>query len=214
MNEGIVELLGNIVESRDLGSGEHVRRVKGFTYILANQVMHDCPEYGLNERQINLITFASAMHDVGKITVPENILLKPGKLTRDEFEIMKQHCEQGAEILKKMKGFWSEEYLRQDLDICLYHHEKWDGKGYPCGLKGDDIPISAQIVSLADIYDALTSKRVYKEAYTHEKALEMILNGQCGAFSEKMLACLKKCAPHFLNHARDTEKTIRTNLPS
>ena len=197
ISASLVEVLGDVVESRDSGNGDHVRRVRGYTNILANQVMEDLPEYGLTPHTISLMTFASSLHDVGKIAIPDTILLKPGKLTSEEFETMKTHCEKGCLILQKMSGSWSGEYLNMGLAICAAHHEKWDGKGYPKGLKGEEIPISAQIVSIADIYDALTTQRPYKEAYSPEKARSMILNGECGAFSEKLLQCFKKCSERF-----------------
>lgn len=197
MSENLIEVLGDVVESRDAESGDHIQRVKGYTNILAKQVMKDIPEYGLDNYTVNLMTFASALHDVGKISIPDAILLKPGKLTKEEFDIMKTHCEKGRDIVMKMKGAWSEEYLQMGLDICMYHHEKWDGRGYPKGLRGDEIPIAAQIVSVADIYDALTTKRVYKAAYLPEEAFHMIINGECGTFSQKLMSCFKKCRDKF-----------------
>lgn len=203
MQEGIVELLGDVVESRDAESGAHIQRVKSFTDILARRVMQDLPEYGLDEHAINVITFASALHDVGKIAIPDSILLKPGRLTKEEFEIMKTHCIRGVEILRKAPDDWNPEYLRVCEDICYCHHEKWDGKGYPEGLKGDAIPIAAQIVGIADCYDALTSKRPYKEAFSSRQAYEMIMLGDCGSFSPQLLMCLKACKDEF---AREVEK--------
>ncbi len=200
LNEDIIAFLGNIVEARDTESGEHVRRVKGFTYILAKQVMNDYPEYGLTEERIELITSASALHDLGKITIPDAILLKPGRLTSDEFETMKLHSTKGCEILKLAPMDWSEEYLQTSLEICKYHHEKYDGNGYPEGLKGDAIPISAQIVSIVDCFDALINKRCYKDAYPVDKAVEMIANGECGVFSPKLMNCFLKCKERFIEH--------------
>ena len=204
MSESALELLGDIVEERDAESGEHIHRVKGFTYILANQVMTDLPEYNLDAYAVDLIAFSSALHDVGKISISDAILLKPGKLTAEEFEVMKTHCEKGCAIIGKMQDKWSREYLEMGISICMNHHEKWDGKGYPRGLKGDEIPIEAQIVSIADIYDALTTKRVYKDAYSAQTAFNMIMNGECGAFSEKILKCFAKCHEQFEEHAKGT----------
>ena len=198
INEDIIELLGNITEARDVESGEHIRRVKGFTNILARRIMDSCPEYGLDEEKIALITSASALHDIGKIMIPDAILRKPGKFTAEEFEVMKTHCEKGCEILKKAPQGWDESYLNFSMEICRCHHEKWDGKGYPQGLKGDDIPISAQIVSVADCFDALTTKRIYKDAYTAQQAYDMILNGECGAFSPKILDAFKQVKDEFI----------------
>lgn len=203
MSESVVDLLGDVVESRDKESGEHIRRVKGFSNILAHQVMEDLPEYGLDEYTVDLITYTSSLHDVGKIFIPDSILCKPSKLTDEEFDIMKTHCEKGCLIIRKMADSWSQDYIEMGMTICRSHHEKWDGSGYPDGLKGDNIPIAAQIVSIADIYDALTSERVYKEKYADETAYEMIMSGECGIFSEKLLACLSKCRTRFAEHAAD-----------
>lgn len=201
MNEGIIDLLGEIVEGRDEESGEHIQRVKGYTNILAKQVMKDYPEYGLDDYSVGVITSAAALHDVGKIAIPDSILLKPGKLTPEEFEVMKSHSAEGCRIINRLENFWDKEYLRVSMEICRHHHEKWNGKGYPDGLCGDDIPISAQIVSIADIFDALTMKRCYKAAYPSEKAFEMIENGECGEFSEKILSCLKKVKDEYTRQA-------------
>lgn len=206
LNEDIIDLLGNITEARDTESGEHIRRVKGFTNILARHIMEDCPEYGLNEEKIKLITSASALHDIGKITIPDHILLKPGKFTVDEFDVMKTHCEKGCEILEKAPAGWSKDYLDFSMEICHFHHEKWDGKGYPNGLKGDEIPISAQIVAIADCFDALTSERVYKAAYSPDVAIDMILTGECGAFSDVMLRAFRESAEEFKEHVSDTSR--------
>lgn len=197
MSASAIDLLGDVVEGRDMESGEHIHRVKKYTNILANCVMRDLPEYGLDQYTVDLITFTSALHDVGKISIPDAILKKPGKLTAEEFEIMKTHCEKGRDIIQKMTGRWSQDYLDMGIAISLNHHEKWDGKGYPRGLKGDEIPIASQIVSIADIYDALTTKRVYKEAYGCGRAYDMIMSGECGAFSERMLQCFTKCRAKF-----------------
>ncbi len=197
MNNDIIELMGNVVEGRDEESGQHVRRVKNFTNIMANQVMNDYPEYGLTSELVDIITSASALHDVGKIMIPDSILLKPGRLTSEEFEIMKTHTISGCEILNKMPGDWDKTYMRISMEICRYHHEKYDGKGYPEGLSGDMIPISAQIVSVADCYDALVSKRVYKDAYSCDDAYNMIRNGECGVFSPKLMDSFSRCKDLF-----------------
>ncbi|MCR5420664.1 MAG: transporter substrate-binding domain-containing protein [Lachnospiraceae bacterium] len=197
MNTDIIELMGNVVEGRDEDSGQHVKRVKNFTNIMANQVMKDYPEYDLTPELVNIITSASALHDVGKIMIPDNILLKPGRLTNEEYEIMKSHTVSGTEILKNMPADWDKTYMKTSMEICRYHHEKYDGKGYPDGLKGDDIPISAQIVSVADCYDALVSKRVYKDAFSCDEAFRMIQSGECGAFSPKLMKSFEKCKALF-----------------
>lgn len=208
-NDEIVELLGDVVEMRDSESGKHIVRVKAFSYILANCVRRELPEYELTEEDVELIASASALHDVGKILISDSILLKPAKLTDEEFEIMKTHSAKGCDILRKASRNWGVKYLNIALDICHYHHEKWDGRGYPEGLKGDEIPISAQIVSVADCFDALTTKRTYKEAYDAETAFEMILAGECGKFSDKLLSCMKICREAFLEATANPEIFIR-----
>ncbi|MCM1539200.1 MAG: response regulator [bacterium] len=203
-NEEIIDILGTVVECRDLESGDHIKRVKTFTRIIAEQVMEDYPEYDLTPEKVRVIESASALHDVGKIAIPDNILLKPGKLTAEEFEIMKTHTTRGSELLNNIRGAWDETYGQYCYEICRYHHERFDGKGYPDHLAGDDIPIAAQIVSLADVYDALVSKRVYKDAYAIGEAYDMIQNGECGTFPPKILACFAKVRAAF-------EETVRVN---
>ena len=214
VNEDIVELFGNLTEARDVSSGEHIRRVKGFTHILAEQVMRDWPGYGLTAEQVELMTSASALHDVGKISIPDAVLLKPGRLTAEEFEIMKTHCEKGCEILARAPRDWSEGYLHLSMDICRYHHERVDGRGYPEGLKGDAIPVPAQIVGVADCFDALISRRVYKDAIGMESAFHMILNGECGLFSDKIMASFRACRAKLFRHAADTSSHIRSAMPA
>lgn len=196
-NTNIIDILGTVVESRNLESGEHVMRVKGYTEILAREMMKEYPEYGLTEKRIEVIVSASALHDIGKIAIPDNILLKPGKLTQDEYEYMKSHTTRGCEILSNIKDVWDEEYEKASYEICRHHHERYDGRGYPDKLKGDEIPISAQLVSVADVYDALVNERVYKSAYSKEQAFSMIINGECGIFSPKLLECFRNCKKKF-----------------
>lgn len=190
-NEMIIDILGTVVEYRNLESGEHIARVKGFTSLLAWKMMELFPESGLTPEKAGLIVAASPLHDIGKITIPDHILLKPGRLTRDEFELMKTHTTNGAEMLQRIKGAWDEDYAQTCYDICRYHHERFDGEGYPDGLSGRDIPLSAQIVAIADVYDALINKRVYKDAYTLEHSFQMIMNGECGTFSPELLECFR-----------------------
>lgn len=190
-NARILDALGTIVESRNLESGEHIKRVKDFTRILAEELMKDYPEYELTPDKVDVIVSASSMHDIGKIAIPDNILLKPARLTQEEFECMKSHTTRGCDILKSMKGAWDDNYGEACYEICRHHHERYDGRGYPDGLAGEDIPISAQIVSVADVYDALVSERVYKSAYSKEEAFHMIMRGECGVFSPKLLNCFK-----------------------
>ena len=187
--ENVIDILGTVVEYRNLESGEHIKRVKGYTRILGERLMKDYPEYGLNQDKIEIIVSASALHDIGKIAIPDSILLKPGKLTNDEFEYMKSHTTRGCEILSNIENTWDQEYGKYSYEICRYHHERYDGKGYPDGLKGEEIPVSAQIVSIADVYDALVNERVYKSAFAKEKAFQMIVTGECGVFSPKLLDC-------------------------
>ena len=196
-NERIIELLGTVVEYRNLESGQHIQRVKGFTKLLAEQLAERYPEYGLTEKRINVIVAASALHDVGKIAISDSILLKPGRLTKEEFEIMKTHTTGGCAIIEHMKGIGASEYEKVSYEIARHHHERYDGGGYPDGLRGDEIPIAAQIVAIADVYDALVSKRCYKDAYGKSEAFRMIMAGECGVFSEKILTCLAKAKENF-----------------
>lgn len=191
LNQSMVETLATIIEFRDCESGEHVKRICGLTKILIQAVSDMYPEYYLPQSEIDKIAASSVLHDVGKISIPDNILNKPGRLTKEEFEIMKQHTVKGCEILQKIPDMIDKDIYKYSYDICRHHHERWDGKGYPDGLSGDDISIWAQVVSVADVYDALTSKRVYKEAYSHEIAINMIFNGECGAFNPKVLNVLR-----------------------
>lgn len=196
-NQDIMDMLGAIVECRNLESGEHVKRVKGYTRILANEFGERYPEYHLDKHTIDMIVASSALHDLGKIAIPDNILMKPGKLTKEEFECMKTHTIRGYEIFETIDGDWEPVSKQITLDIIRHHHERYDGKGYPDGLRGDDIPISAQLVSLADVYDALISERCYKSAYTKEEAYNMITGGQCGVFSPKIMDVFKSVRDKF-----------------
>ncbi|MDR1193756.1 MAG: response regulator [Peptococcaceae bacterium] len=188
-NQFVIDALSTTVEFRNLESGEHIKRVRVLTKILLETAT---TYYPLTQEEIEVISGAAAMHDIGKIAIPDAILLKPGPLTKDEFEIMKTHTTRGCEILTSLNYVQDQEYYKYCYDICRHHHERWDGKGYPDGLRGDDIPIWAQSTSIADVYDALTSKRVYKPAYTHEQAISMILRGECGAFNPRLLECLER----------------------
>lgn len=186
-NEFLINTLSSVVEFRNLESGEHIKRVRYFTRIILNTLWKYYPEYGLTKERIDLMVNASALHDLGKIAIPDNILLKPGKLTEEEFEEMKKHTIYGCKILEGFKE--TSEFYGYCYDICRYHHERYDGKGYPDGLEGEDIPIWAQAVSIVDVYDALVSKRVYKTPYAADTAIKMIHNGECGTFSPKILDC-------------------------
>lgn len=193
----IIEILGTVVEYRNLESGEHINRVKGFTKIMAEKMMEKYPEYGLTPRDVEIISSAAALHDIGKIAIPDNILLKPGRLTPEEFDCMKTHTTKGCEILESIEGAWDDEYGKVSYEICRYHHERHDGKGYPDALKEDEIPISAQLVSVADVYDALVTERVYKHAIPKDEAFQMILDGKCGTFSPKLMDCFKDVRKDF-----------------
>lgn len=196
-NAAIIDMLSSLVECRSLESGQHIRRIRFFTNILLYEVARTCQEYNLSERKIKLITEASSMHDIGKIAIPDSILNKPGKLTPAEFEIMKTHTVRGCDILCELDRLQDKEYLEYAYLICRYHHERWDGRGYPEGLKRNSIPICAQVAAIADCYDALTTDRVYKKAIPPCQAISMILNGECGAFSDRLLSCFQNVRAPF-----------------
>ncbi len=184
LNMGMIESLSTAIEFRSGEAGEHVRRIHDITMLLLKNTPLG---NGLSDEIIKHIALASIMHDLGKIAIPDAILNKPGRLTPDEFEIMKTHTIQGCAVLERIPQMHNHPSFRYAYDIARHHHERWDGRGYPDGLKGDDISIWAQIVSIADVYDALVSKRVYKEALNFEKTLSMIMNGECGVFNPKLL---------------------------
>ena len=189
VNNLMISILSHIVEFRNEESGLHVLHIQTMTEILLKSLMRKTDKYQLDRETINLISNASTLHDVGKIGIPTEILNKPGKFTPEEFAIMKQHSQMGADMMKSVPD-QDEPLVKYAYEICRWHHERYDGRGYPDGLVGEEIPISAQVVALADVYDALTSPRVYKPAQPHEKALSMILNGECGTFQPLLLECL------------------------
>ncbi|MDL2236770.1 PAS domain-containing protein [Christensenellaceae bacterium OttesenSCG-928-K19] len=195
-NSFLIDVLSTTVEFRNFESGEHVKRMQNLTYIFL-RMMQD--EYRLKPDLIETIADAAVLHDIGKIAIPDSVLLKPGPLTKEEFEIMKTHTLRGCEILKSLNYVPDQEYYKYCYEICRHHHERWDGNGYPDKLKGDEISIWAQAASLADVYDALTSDRVYKKAYSHDEAAAMILGGECGVFNPVLM-------DHF--------KSIHHDLPS
>lgn len=197
-NQMMVQLLSQIVEFRNGESGQHVLHIQTLTELLLERLVQKTDKYPLSSDERYLIATASAVHDIGKIAIDEKILNKPGKLTKEEFEIMKQHTLIGAEMIDKMEQFKDEPLIKMAYDICRWHHERYDGRGYPDGLKGEEIPIGAQVVALSDVYDALVSERVYKAAYTHEEAMHMILNGECGAFQPLLLECLEEIQDKIL----------------
>ena len=198
-NETIIDALGDIVEYRNVESGEHIHRVKEYTRILATEAMNCFPEFNLTPEKVSVIVTASPLHDIGKIALPDKILLKPGRLTDQEVDYIKSHTLSGCEILDNMRGIWSDEYSKVCKEICHSHHERYDGSGYPDGLRGSEIPLSAQIVSIADVYDALTNERVYKDAIPKDHAFRMIINGECGVFSPKLMECLRNVRTEFEN---------------
>ena len=186
----LVGVLSHIVEFRNGESGAHVRHIRIITEMLLHRLLEISSNYSISAEQQDMIPLASALHDIGKIGIDEKILNKPGKLTPEEFEVIKTHSMLGAKMLHDQDEFSEQPLLQTAYEIARWHHERWDGRGYPDGLKGDEIPISAQLVSLADVYDALTSERCYKKAFSHEKAVQMILNGECGTFNPVLMQCL------------------------
>ena len=189
-NSMMINVLSHIVEFRNGESGTHVLNIRALTERLLLQLTQKTDRYRLSQSEIAQISTASALHDIGKINVPEQVLNKPGRLTAEEFELMKTHSATGAELLKQIVQKHGSPLLQTAIQICRWHHERYDGRGYPDGLKGEEIPISAQVVALADVYDALTSERCYKKAFDHDTAIGMILRGECGAFQPLLLECL------------------------
>ncbi len=186
LNKGMIETLAAAIEFRSEESGDHVRRIHDITeYLLTHTPLGE----GLSKIEVEQIALGSIMHDVGKIAVPDAILNKPGRLTPEEFEVMKSHTVQGAKLLEQIPQLRENGAYPYARDIARHHHERWDGRGYPDGLKGDEISLAAQVVSLADVYDALSCKRVYKDAFPREKVVEMIREGQCGSFNPRLLEC-------------------------
>ncbi len=198
-NEFMIDALSTVVEFRSLETGEHIKRIKYFTRVLLKYLQKYFPKYGLTQEQIGEITRAAALHDIGKIGISDAILLKPGKLTDGEFEIMKTHTTLGCDILQSFCQDQDDDFYRYCYDICRHHHERWDGGGYPDHLVGDQIPLSAQVVAIADVYDALVSKRVYKGAYANSVAYDMIISGECGQFSPDVLECFKLAKEDFFD---------------
>ncbi|MCJ7834534.1 response regulator [Cuneatibacter sp. NSJ-177] len=190
-NRLMLSILSHIVEFRNGESGLHVLHINIITDLLMRQYRLKIGNNKITNEDISLVSMASALHDIGKIAIPEEILNKPGRLTAEEFQIMKGHSMAGAEILMDLPIDRNEPLLKTAYEICRWHHERYDGSGYPDGLKGDAIPLSAQVVALADVYDALTSERCYKSAYSHDTAIKMIFDGQCGAFHPLLLECLR-----------------------
>ncbi|SCJ81397.1 Cyclic di-GMP phosphodiesterase response regulator RpfG [Anaerotruncus sp. 2789STDY5834896] len=204
-NNLMISILSHIVEFRNGESGLHILRVKSITKYLLEKLVQHTDRYPLSKADISLISTASALHDIGKISISDQVLNKPGRLTEFEFEIIKTHSMVGANMLLGLPKEQQETpIVKVASEICRWHHERYDGNGYPDGLRGDEIPIAAQVVALADVYDALTSERCYKKAYSHEEAMEMILEGQCGAFNPTLLLCLQEITEILKNELMDT----------
>lgn len=203
----IIDALSTIVEFRNGESGAHIRRMRSITAVLMQTLSDRFEEYRMSGDEIETISSAAAMHDIGKISIPDSVLLKPGRLTHEEFEIMKTHTTRGCELLKTLNYDENDTYFSYCYEICRHHHERWDGRGYPDQLKGNEIPIWSQVVSLADVYEALTSERVYKPAYTHAEAVKMIIDGECGAFNPDLLQC-------FLEIADVLRRDLLSDMPT
>ena len=196
-NNIMIRILSNVLGSRNSESSEHILHIRTATEMMLRQLVKTTDAYHLTETDIAIITTASSLHDIGKIRIPEEILNKPGRLTDEEFKIMKTHSEIGASMIRDMHFLQNHPLVHTAWEICRWHHERWDGNGYPDGLKGEEIPISAQVVSIVDVYDALTSERCYKKAFEHDTAIKMILDGQCGQFNPVLLKCLKELSLQF-----------------
>lgn len=209
VNLSMIETLATLIEFRDGESGEHVRRICGLTEILMTKVSEMYPEFRMERKEIEKIVTASILHDVGKIAIPDSILNKPGRLTAEEFAIMKEHTTRGCDILKKIPALMDNDIYNYVYDICRHHHERWDGRGYPDGLAGDDISIWSQVVAVADVYDALTSPRCYKAAFSIEKSVSMIRNGECGTFNPKVIAAFDASLEEIAS--RVSEQTTSEN---
>uniref|UniRef100_UPI004057726C response regulator n=1 Tax=Agathobacter sp. TaxID=2021311 RepID=UPI004057726C len=195
--QSALEVLATAIEFRDCESGEHVKRICAYTRLLMKKVSDMYEEYHLSDGVIEMVATSAILHDVGKIAIPDHILNKPGRLNHEEYELIKSHTLRGCELLERVPEFMDKKIYQYSYDICRHHHERWDGRGYPDNLSGDEISIWAQVVSVADVYDALTSPRVYKQAYSHKVALAMIFNGECGAFNPKVLKALEEVKEHF-----------------
>ena len=189
--DSLLDAIGTVMEYRISESDQHVKRIKGFARILAVAYRNEFPDCGLNEDEINRIVRGSVIHDLGKIAVPDAVLLNPAKLTEDEKQILKSHTTKGEEIMQLLREVQDEEQFRVSSEICRWHHERYDGKGYPDGLEGDEIPLSAQIVSIVDVYDELVSERIFKKPVDKETAFRKIMGGECGVFAPKLLQCFE-----------------------
>lgn len=207
--------LAKLAESRDPETGAHLERVQRYCRILA-EYLQKCPRYAeqIDDNFVDLICRTSPLHDIGKVSIPDNILLKPGRLTEDEFEVMKTHTTRGADTIKSLlHEFPNTCFLQMALEIIISHHEKWDGSGYPYGLSGEQIPLSGRIMAIADVYDALTSKRVYKEAFSHEKAKQIIVDDSGSHFDPDMVDAFVALENDFVKITKRFSETSRQSLP-
>ena len=189
--DNLLDAIGTVMEYRVSESDQHVKRIKGFSRILAVAYKNQFPDCGLDEAEINRIVRGSVIHDIGKVAVPDAVLLNPAKLTEDEQQIMRSHTTKGEEIMQLLREVQDEEQFRVSCEICRWHHERHDGGGYPDGLEGSEIPLSAQIVSIVDVYDELVSERISKKPYDKETAFRKIMSGECGAFAPELLQCFE-----------------------
>lgn len=210
-NVSIIDMLSSVIEFRSGESGQHVRRIRHATQILLTRMQKTVPQYRITDDEIDFISNAAAMHDIGKISVPDYVLNKPGRLTKEEFEQMKKHTVYGCGILEMIPFFKGEKIFSYSYDICRHHHERWDGRGYPDGLKGDEISIGAQVVSIADVYDALVSERVYKKAFPREKARDMIAGGECGCFNPLLVQEFLKIEPELYETMYKENEAVKDN---
>ena len=211
-NNLMINILSHIVEFRNGESGSHVLHIHTATELILNHLVKKTDKYKLSAADIAMIGTASSLHDIGKINIPEKILNKPGRLTKEEFDIMKTHTTIGAHILENLPFQQEEPLVKVSYEICRWHHERWDGRGYPDGLKGEEIPIAAQVVALADVYDAMTSERCYKKAFDHDTAVRMILNGECGTFNPLLMECLTEVADDLHRALTDNEAAAQMNF--
>ena len=205
-NDLMVDILCNIIEFRNGEGGAHVRHIRVLARLLLEQLVKRTDRYGLTARDIEVIELTAALHDIGKIALSSDILNKPGQLKPEEFSVMRDHAMIGANMLLELGLSMDEPVVKSAYEICRWHHERWDGSGYPDGLAGDDCPISAQVVALADVYDALTTDRIYKKALPHEVAVKLILEGQTGAFNPLLLQCLESIASALPEKLEQVEK--------
>lgn len=214
-NEAMISILSHIVETRNGESGAHVQNIRHITGMLLEKLMEMTDRYPLTKEETLRIITASSLHDIGKMSVPEEILNKPGKLTDEEFQVIKEHTVTGANMVESLLHKKdANPLIRMTYEICRWHHERYDGRGYPDGLKGDEIPIAAQVVSVADVYDALTSERCYKPMYSPEQAMQMIWDGQCGAFNPLLLDCLSGILDRLKNPSSAPKDGIGSEMDS